>query len=454
MCKLTVLWVSGILALIGATQPVHAAIPSTIAFQGYLTDPGNAPVNGTVSLACAIYSQPAGGGSYWSETHPSVSVTDGVFVVALGSVTPFPAGLFEDAPRYLGIRVNGEAEMPRTELRSAPFALGAEAATTAQTLTGSIDITRGPDRDLATVLSAKGMWLEFENIDGGGLSASAGTSTDGHGRLALYQTTPEGGSTLMVQLNAGLSGDFSAQLPNDAISAGELRNEPGIACSNETGTVALTGPIQALMSRTITPPLNGYILALGQVCARITHTVGTGTSCVVGLSDNGTSYAYAQDVNIQISSQAPSGQYSIPVGLNSVFAASASQPQTLYIIAEEISGNVTLEDFSLTLLYVPTAYGTVDLAFARGDGDAVAAPLTQSEIDAERAESQRWNAERIQRELAEMRDQIAEMQRRIEEEQGTAGSATARAVQRAQPLPLTSRTSGPPSPSRPSSPRP
>lgn len=434
MHKPTLMGICGILALIGGIQAAHASVPSTIAFQGYLTDPGGSPVNGTVSLVCAIYSHPTGGGSFWSETHPSVSVADGVFVVALGAITQFPAGLFENGPRYLGIRVNGEAEMPRTELRSAPFALGAETAATAQTLTESIDITGGPDRYLATVLSAKGMWLEFENIDGGGLSASAGTSTDGHGRLALYQTTPEGGSTLKVQLNAGLGGDLSVQLPTDAIAAGEMRNEPGIACSNNTGFVDLTGPIEALASRTIVPPLNGYILALGQVCTRITHTVGTGTSCVVGLSDNGTSYAYAQDVNIQISSQAPSGQYSVPVGLNSVFAASMGQPLTIYIIAEEISGNVRLEDFSLTLLYVPTAYGTVDLALAGGEGGdpdaggALEAPLTRSEIDAERAESQRWNSERIQREIAEMRDEIAEMQRRMEEELRTSadrGGATA-----------------------------
>ena len=205
-------------------------------------------------------------------------------------------------------------------------------------------------------------------------------------------------------------------------------DEPGIACNNNTGTMELTGPLQVLVSRSITPPRDGYILALGQISTRITHTVGTATSCIVGLSDDGTSYAYAQDMNIQISSQAPSGQYSIPVGLNSVFAATAGQPLTVYIVAEELSGYVLLEDFSLTLLYVPTAYGLVDLALARGSdgdpdtGDLLEAPLTQGEIDAERADSQRWNAERIQREIAEMRNQIAEMQRRMEEEQGASGA--------------------------------
>jgi hypothetical protein len=191
----------------------------------------------------------------------------------------------------------------------------------------------------------------------------------------------------------------------------------------------LTGPLQVLVSRSITPPRDGYILALGQISTRITHTVGTATSCVVGLSDDGTSYAYAQDMNIQISSQAPSGQYSIPVGLNSVFAATAGQPLTVYIVAEELSGYVLLEDFSLTLLYVPTAYGLVDLALAMGSdgdpdtGDLLEAPLTQGEIDAERANSVHWNAERIQREIAEMRNQIAELQRRMEEEQGASGAS-------------------------------
>ncbi len=431
MHKLTILVICGILALIGATQAVHAAIPSTIAFQGYLTDPGGAPVNGTVSLGCAIYSQPAGGSSMWSETHPSVSVANGVFAVALGAVTPFPAGLFDEASRYLGIRVNGEAEMPRTELRSAPFAFGAETAATAQVLTGSIDIKLGAEPALATSTTAGGLLLEFRDVVGGYPSVIAGTSTPGNGLLRLYETTDTGFGTLKVELDAGQDGDASVRVPLDAISALEMLNEPGIACNNNTGTMELTGPIQVLVSRTITPPGNGYILAIGQISTRITHTVGTGTSCVVGLSDDGTSYAYAQDMNIQISSQAPSGQYSIPVGLNSVFAAVIDQPLTVSIIAEEISGYVLLEDFSLTLLYVPTAYGSVDLALARGDGvdqdgsGTLEAPLTQSEIDAERAESQRWNAERIQREITEMRDEIAEMQRRMEEERRAAGSSTA-----------------------------
>lgn len=434
MHKPTLMGICGILALIGGIQAAHASVPSTIAFQGYLTDPGGSPVNGTVSLVCAIYSHPTGGGSFWSETHPSVSVADGVFVVALGAITQFPADLFDSAPRYLGIRVNGEAEMPRTELRSAPFAFGAESATTAQVLTGSIDIPRGTETELATVPNPHGAWLEFEDVVGGGASSRSGTDLDGHGMVALYRTTPGGASTLKVHLSSGADGDNSVKLPVDAIGSLETLNEPGIACNNNTGLMELTGPIQVLVSRTITPPGNGYILAIGQISTRITHTVGTGTSCVVGLSDDGTSYAYAQDMNIQISSQAPSGQYSIPVGLNSVFAASDGEPLTIYIIAEEISGYVVLEDFSLTLLYMPTAYGTVDLAVAGGDAidpdasGALGAALTQNEIEEERAESQRWNSERIQREIAEMRDEIAEMQRRMEEELRTPadrGGATA-----------------------------
>ncbi len=431
MHKLTFLGICGILALIGATKAVHATVPPTIAFQGYLTDPGGAPVNGTVSLVCSIYSQPTGGASYWSETHPSVSVANGVFAVALGAVTPFPADLFDDGPRHLGIRVNDEAEMPRTELRSAPFAFGAETAATAQILTGSIDIPRGDVTQLATVQNPTGMLLQFNNVIGGGRSALAGTSTDGDGQLVLYETTESGSSFQRMQLNAGLNGDLSVQLPEDAIAAPEMRNEPGIACNNNTGTMELTGPIQVLVSRTIYPPLSGYILAIGQICTRITHTVGTATSCVVGLSDDGTSYAYAQDMNIQISSQAPSGTYSIPVGLNSVFSATSGAPVTVYIVAEEISGYVLLEDFSLTLLYVPTAYGLVDLALARGSegdldaGDALEAPLTRSEIDAERAESQRWNTERIGREIALIRSQMAELQRKMEEEQRSSVGTTA-----------------------------
>lgn len=403
-----------VLALTAAALAVHASVPSTIAFQGYLTDAGGAPANGSVGLVLQIYDVPSGGTSLWSETQSSVPVVNGVFAVALGAVTPFPSGLFEAAPRYLGIRVNGEAEMPRTELRSAPFALGALAAQMADSVTGAIDLRRGDQTVLETVNSTSGVRLEFSRVDGHFPTTYVGTRL-GHGILVLYEDT--GGATLRFLLDAGATGNGAANLPANAISNSELEDEPGVASSKDTAIYDVTSATpQSMISRTITPPTDGYVLALGQAAVRILHTQGTFTEGAIGLSDDGVNFGSAQDVNLQITSNAASGNYSFPAHMNATFAAAEGTPLTIHIVAQETGGNIRLEDLSLTLLFVPTAYGTVDPARPApgGDQDEVSRPpQSPSDIQAEQEESRRWNSDRIEREIAKIRAEMDELQRKL-----------------------------------------
>ena len=65
----------------------YAETPKTINYQGYLTDAGGNPVNGTRSIVFSIYNVNSGGTALWSETQ-SVAVNNGIYSVILGSVTP------------------------------------------------------------------------------------------------------------------------------------------------------------------------------------------------------------------------------------------------------------------------------------------------------------------------------------------------------------------------------
>ena len=51
------------------TPPAHTAIPQTINYQGYLTDPQGTAIDGNVSIVFSIYSQATGGTALWTETH-------------------------------------------------------------------------------------------------------------------------------------------------------------------------------------------------------------------------------------------------------------------------------------------------------------------------------------------------------------------------------------------------
>ncbi len=98
-------------------------VPTVLDYQGSLTDDTGIPLTEDVSISFAIYGVETGGSALWSETQNTVTVTDGLFHVLLGSVTALPESLFDAPDRWVGISVNGDGEMtPRTRLASVPFA--------------------------------------------------------------------------------------------------------------------------------------------------------------------------------------------------------------------------------------------------------------------------------------------------------------------------------------------
>jgi len=113
--------------------PAQAAIGINrqINFQGKLVNnPAATNVTDTnYSIVFTLYDNASGANTVlWTETQPSVPTVDGIFRVALGSVTPFPANFnFNWSGLYLGIKVGADSEMtPRIQMAAVPFAFNAE----------------------------------------------------------------------------------------------------------------------------------------------------------------------------------------------------------------------------------------------------------------------------------------------------------------------------------------
>ena len=117
---------SGALAL-----PARAQVPGRVNFQGLLLDSAGQPLTGTVSLQLQLFAAASGGSALWTETHAAVSVSEGIYDVVLGSLTPLTPALFSASPRYLQVTVNGQVLSPRREFVAVPFALKADAANSA-----------------------------------------------------------------------------------------------------------------------------------------------------------------------------------------------------------------------------------------------------------------------------------------------------------------------------------
>jgi len=128
MRPLTALFLPTVLLLASA---VAAAVPSTMTFQGRLTDDLGQPLDTTVALTFRLYVASSGGSPVWVETHDDVVISYGVFEVQLGETSPLTRSHFDGSPRWLSIAVDGGAESAvRLPVNSSAYTIRANYADT------------------------------------------------------------------------------------------------------------------------------------------------------------------------------------------------------------------------------------------------------------------------------------------------------------------------------------
>ncbi|HPP88537.1 MAG TPA: hypothetical protein PLM75_11820, partial [bacterium] len=101
-----------------------------INYQGKLLDNDSRRVNTTADIIFSLYNVATSGTALWQETHNNVSVTNGLFNVELGTITPI--NLKFDNQYYLGININGAGElMPRIKINTIAYAFRSRYSDTA-----------------------------------------------------------------------------------------------------------------------------------------------------------------------------------------------------------------------------------------------------------------------------------------------------------------------------------
>jgi len=322
-----------LIALILFTLSINAEVPSTMDYQGRLTNgAGNPVANGMYDVTFKIYDEI--NTKLWEESH-QITTSDGLFSVKLGSNgSPLGADVFNHSECCLGITVGTDPEIsPRTQLNTVPYSFK----------TGSVqsdDIINGP-----------------------GVAAYSG---------AFY-----------VYLN---DLDYTT-----------------------------------LCSLTINCPAEGYVMAVahGRIATLPQHIVGAKSYAIVGISDTPNSLPGNQDLDFQIDSAAPSGTYSIPFGMTSMFTVPSAGSYTYYYLAYEYSGSVSVADMQFNLVYFPTAYGTVDPVpppVKSYEIDDFFRPndLPSQEVNTTRTEPGAAEIDRLKRELTTMKARIETIQQQID----------------------------------------
>ncbi|MCL5029274.1 MAG: hypothetical protein M1480_09690 [Bacteroidetes bacterium] len=112
-----------ILIFIVSSYLLFGQVPSTISYQGVLTNNNGTPLNGSYTMQFGLYTTSTGGSAIWSESQ-TVQVNNGVFNVLLGGNNPLLSNLTFNIPYWLQVTVNNSS-LPRAELSSAAYSFNA-----------------------------------------------------------------------------------------------------------------------------------------------------------------------------------------------------------------------------------------------------------------------------------------------------------------------------------------
>jgi hypothetical protein len=207
MRKLIILLVLGVVlipALAFSESAVTPPIPHLINYQGMLTDNSGNPLTGNFDIIFKIYNDASAGTMRWQETQSGVTVTNGLFSVILGSVTPIDLAFDEEY--WLDITVGGEHMPSRLKFTSVGYAYRAQKADTA-----------------AYAISVPQADLDSRYVNVNGPDSIRGTSSTYMFRIKNYGT----GDGIQIYTPASGSGDGLAidSAGDNGIEITDTRND-------------------------------------------------------------------------------------------------------------------------------------------------------------------------------------------------------------------------------------
>lgn len=389
-----------------------------------------------------IFDLPAAGIEIWpggpGETQFLNTDANGLWNAGVGTIIPLTEAVFLAPVRWLEVTVNDGVNppetLPRIELRTNPYTYRAATSQQADSLAGNSfgDIADMFVDEAADTMSGQLRidWdhtggkstLEIENINNGylstwsdftgtwGLSADANSDNGpfnlGVGGECLGDNTANygvygvargfGSANFAVFGNAGdginnfagyfqgdlevqnFNGDAGVNLPDDAISASEILDEPGIAQGRLAGSIILGGgaALTTITSVTLTTPVDGYIHLHGR--CYVGFVGGTSGQAFLQVSDVANA---TLDVGIYslVTSTVSAVNWDELCNHRTYFKAAGTH--TFYLEGmENYAGTVEAGYATLTAMFFPKSYGTVSTVVAQGErGDFATASSIRAE---------------------------------------------------------------------------
>lgn len=428
--------------------------------------------DGSYAMTFAIYDTAAGGAPLWTETRSAVPVQGGVFSVVLGigtaldmafdspcwlgvAVSPDPeltprvrltAVPYAFTAKGLELPFTGTATSPRAALK-----VGNDGAGPALTADGPLEVGSNDHsgdlrlfragvagemvRSATLPRGGYSRWydeagnevasLEADATGTGGFlsvmrdAANEGFIVNGNGGQQEPVVTIAGSARSAV-FDMAQSGNASVSLPIDAIGSSEMSDEPGVVSyASSLSTMLNTPGLHVVMTRTLNAPDDGYVLAIASGTARALLNQRweptDPAEATFGIARTSAALESHARTRIRYGSALPDQAIVTPLVVQGVFQVSAGLNE-FYLLAElpdvgtlsPVATPFEIEDRQLTLVFLPTAYGSVTSLAA---GSPPPPAWGESERAAEAAETRRVSAERGDRELARMAAELEALKR-------------------------------------------
>lgn len=415
------------LAAFTFAQPTPS-IPHLINLQGRATDNvGNPVTDGAHTFTFRIFNISLAGAPLWTEGPLGIVTTGGLFTHQLGSSTPFPIGSFsygmfqDETQLWLEIEVDGNIITPRTQLITTPYTQVANFVETDPVPGLGIVTVKIPDAATDCHIGTYGIGslqkTQLGNCVWGQLLLWDPDPTQevilqalGGGQLSLTDNAGTGA----INLHGGLLGDASVVVPTDAVNAGEILDEPGIAGGHNTAILAVGVAPVNLESATITVPGPGYVVIFASAFDYPLHTVGTKDWTRYSISKTSATIDFSYFTGVSVAAaMVTDADISSSVALQRVDTVQGPGTHTYYFTAQSFSGAGNRAGRpKITAMYFPTNYGAIEIAAPAEQ------PLTFDEGSAvggfsETNVRQFTAAEHNARLQADRAKQIADMEARI-----------------------------------------
>jgi hypothetical protein len=294
----------------------------------------------------------------WTES-ATVQTAGGLFTHLLGSIVPLPDTLFAHYDSlYLQVRYEGQFISPRTPIVSAGYA------------------------------------LRVNSVDG----AKGGAIT---GLLELEGATD-------IHFYPDLVGNGSVYLPDEAIGAREVVDEPGVGSCNNT-SISLPNTPEYLCGRTMFAPTDGYVLVIATARVAFNHVNGIQSTCSFGVSDNISNYISSARTSVTLAPSVPSGAFEFPIMSHALFPIAAGSAPYYALGSRSGTTSALVTSVQLSECFFPTAYTTVTPPTAPPSG------AQSFDATAERLEADAFHRARVEAELAKMKAEFEVMKQDIEQ---------------------------------------